>query len=82
MGCVSGKKGYLTESDALNALVDQRGRFNYRSNSGPVNVYACDDCGEWHFTSKGEVHQLLQSADVQKRIADQREADFWERKLR
>ncbi|RED97432.1 hypothetical protein [Marinoscillum furvescens] len=82
MACVTGKKAYPTKERALEALVDQRGRFEYRSNSGPINVYHCDDCGEWHFTSKGDMHEYLQSADIQKRIADQREAEYWERKLR
>ncbi len=82
MKCVTGKRSYDTESMAVDALVDIRGRNNYREESGPINVYQCDDCGQWHFTSKGTVHPLLKDEDVQNRISSQNEAEYWERKLR
>lgn len=82
MECVTGKRPYETEGMALEALIDIRGRNNYRANSGPINIYQCQDCGQWHFTSKGPVHPLLTSEETQKRISSQNEAEFWERKLR
>ncbi|MBR07381.1 MAG: hypothetical protein CMP48_06805 [Rickettsiales bacterium] len=82
MKCSTGKRPYDSEQMALDALIDLRGRNNYRENSGPINVYPCDDCGAWHFTSKGTVHPELTKSDVQDRIKSQKEADYWERKLR
>lgn len=81
-GCVTGKRIYDSEQIALEALIDMRGKNNYRINSGPINVYQCDDCGLWHFTSKGAIHPSLQTEETQKRISSQNEAEFWERKLR
>ncbi|MFH6982692.1 hypothetical protein [Marinoscillum sp. 108] len=82
MGCVTGKRQYDTQSQAEEALIETRGRFVFREGSGPIDVYQCDDCGYWHFTSKGTVSDLLKKADTKKQISDQQEAQFWERKFR
>ncbi|WP_421869960.1 hypothetical protein [Marinoscillum sp.] len=82
MKCSTGKRIYDTEREAIDALIDLRARNNYRKGSGPINVYQCEDCGQWHFTSKGPEHELLGLETVQKKIADDREALYWERKLR
>ncbi len=82
MGCVTGKRQYDTQSQAEEALIETRGRFVFREGSGPIGVYQCDDCGYWHFTSKGTVSDLLKKADTKKQISDQQEAQFWERKFR
>lgn len=82
MNCVTGKNGYRTKEFAEEALVETRTRFHHRDNSGPIAVYLCDDCGEWHFTSKGPVSDLLNADSTQKRIENQQEANYWERKLR
>jgi hypothetical protein len=66
MGCVTGKRQYDTQSQAEEALIETRGRFVFREGSGPIDVYQCDDCGYWHFTSKGTVSDLLKKADTKK----------------
>ncbi|MGB3465267.1 MAG: hypothetical protein WBA74_08355 [Cyclobacteriaceae bacterium] len=82
MNCSTGKRMYDTEDLAVEALIANRSRFHHGDNSGPINVYQCDDCGNWHFTSRGPEHPLLHSDEVQKRISLNREAGYWERKLR
>ncbi|MFT5513196.1 MAG: hypothetical protein ACI8SE_001598 [Bacteroidia bacterium] len=57
MSCPSKKKEHTTIGAAEGALIDARIRFVGNS---AVNVYECEDCGNWHLTSKGETHPKLQ----------------------
>lgn len=82
MGCVTGKRQYETKALAEEALVAHRSRFIFRDESGPIAVYQCDDCGEWHFTSQGPMSEVLKSSDTKKRIETQHDAEYWSRKLR
>lgn len=82
MKCSTSKNGYATKALAEESLIDFRGRSYFREGSGPIAVYQCDDCGEWHFTSKGEPSELLKDEAVKSQIQQQREAEFWTRKLR
>lgn len=82
MQCVTGKKMYTSRQLAEEALIDVRARFQYRETAGPVTVYQCDDCGCWHFTSKGDPGDFLNCKEVKKRIADQKESDYWDWKTR
>lgn len=81
MSCVTGKRQYNTRNIAEEALIHARARNGYRPNSGPIAVYQCDDCGLWHFTSKGATSDILKSPETQKKIKDQYEAEYWSRKL-
>ncbi|WP_367914381.1 hypothetical protein [Leadbetterella sp. DM7] len=73
------KRSYLSEELAVTALLEVRSRFETNSS---VTVYLCEDCGQWHLTSRGTIHPkltaLLQSGEITRRI----EAGHWERKLR
>lgn len=80
--CVSGKRTFESEELALDALVQNHIRNEYRKGQGPINVYNCADCGWWHFTSKGEVNALLKDESVQKKIAEERRAFFWEQYMK
>lgn len=82
MGCVTGKKQYESKELAEEALVAHRSRYVFRENSGPIAVYQCEDCGEWHFTSHGPVSEVLKSSETQQRIKAQHDAGYWEHKLR
>ena len=82
MKCVTGKVCYLTKELAEEALIETRSRFHFREGNGPIAVYACEDCGEWHFTSKGPVSNVLTSTDVKKSIDARQEASYWEKKFR
>ncbi|UXP33517.1 hypothetical protein N6H18_06065 [Reichenbachiella agarivorans] len=79
-GCVTGKNCYHSLYEAEQALIENRIRFHHSDNSGPQNVYLCDDCGTYHFTSRGPMNQTL--ADNLDSIKTQRIARDWEQKLR
>lgn len=61
MKCPTHKVVYQSLSLAEDALVDAWIRNNYKIGSGPVNVYQCDDCGHFHFTSKGNMNDRLKN---------------------
>ena len=82
MGCVTGKTCYDSLEIAEEALIQNRIRNFHREGSGPINVYQCDLCETWHFTSKGEPSEILAHPDTQERIRKGGEAYFWENKLR
>ncbi len=73
------KRSYLSEELAITALLEVRGRFEMNSS---VTVYCCEDCGQWHLTSKGDIHPQLKVFLQSGKINRQREAEYWERKLR
>ncbi len=79
--CRSGKKVYLTELLAEDALLDAHSRHHY-TNSGPINIYRCEDCGYYHFTSKGNLHPQLAKLLASGKLKHIREGNEWERKLR
>jgi hypothetical protein len=81
-GCVSGKTGYLSESVAAEALLDAWVRHRYAPGRGPVNVYLCDACGQYHFTSKGEMHARLAQAMKDGSLHRQQQARNWEDRWR
>ncbi len=80
MTCTSNKVCYDTKESAESALIEHRGRHYHNDNSGPVNVYQCPDCGSYHFTSKGSVSEVIKKNKSS--INANREAGFWEKKLR
>ncbi|MDH5608232.1 MAG: hypothetical protein OEY56_02025 [Cyclobacteriaceae bacterium] len=79
---VSHKVCYDSETLAEEALIQHHARQHHVPGRGPVNIYLCDHCDGWHFTSKGEPHPSLSRPDVQERIRKEREGNYWERKLR
>ena len=79
---VSKKVSYPDEALALEALIQHHIRNFHDSGRGPVNIYQCDHCGDWHFTSKAERHPDLDSPEVMQRIQRERLGDHWERRLR
>ncbi len=79
--CSTGKRIYLTETLAEDALIDAHGRNNYAS-TGPIAVYQCEDCGYYHFTSKGKMNERLAQQIANGKIKLQQQASQWERKLK
>lgn len=73
------KRSYLSEELAVTALLEARIKFDANTST---TVYCCDDCGQWHLTSKGSVHPRLASALKSGSVNKHKEADYWERKLR
>jgi hypothetical protein len=77
-GCISGKSIFQSKELAEEALIQNHIRNNHREGSGPINVYECRDCSNWHFTSNGNVSPLLLDSEIKKRIAKERTALEWE----
>jgi len=80
--CSSGKQLFPTEDLAVEALLDLWSRVDFGSGSAPVTVYPCEDCGQWHFTSKGIRHARLEELIKSGRLDLLRRASDWDRKLR
>jgi len=80
--CPSGKVVYHSLTLAEDALIDAWGRYNYSIGKGPVNVYQCEDCGNFHFTSKGQMNQRLQMELDSGHIARARRAFHLEQGLK
>ena len=61
MRCQTGKNSYSTKVLAETALIDIHIHRNFTPDQGPQNVYQCEFCGAWHFTSKSpERNERLQ----------------------
>ena len=78
MRCSSGKKGYYTEPEVQEALI--RSHISFRSSA--TNYYVCEECGEFHLTSKINKHPLLNSPEVISRIKQEQQEQDWQSKLR
>lgn len=78
--CITGKRLYINENLAEDALIEAHINFEYRASSGPVAIYKCDECGNYHLTSHGEMNKRLalqlQSGFIQK----QKQAARWQGK--
>jgi hypothetical protein len=77
--CSTGKRVYQTESLAEEALIDSHSRTQY-SGSGPVAVYHCEECGYFHFTSKGPMNKRLAEQIASGKIKLQQQANEWSRR--
>jgi hypothetical protein len=82
MKCQTGKVSYDNKEIALEALVQNRTRHNYGEGSGPINIYQCEDCGSFHFTSRGPMNEALTSDENLARIRLGHQAGFWEDKFK
>lgn len=80
--CTTGKRSFDNKSLAEEALIQHHIRNSYKTGEGPINVYECDDCGNWHFTSKGIKNELFSDAEIVKKIQSERIGYQWERKIR
>ena len=77
--CPTGKRPYPTEDMAVNALIEARVRFEHNS---AVAVYQCDDCNQWHLTSRGNMNTRLKELLEDGTIKKEREGFQWNMKLR
>ena len=80
--CSSGKRGYVTESVAKDALIEARTRYGGEKEGGPVAVYRCDDCGQFHLTSKGTMNPKLTAYIKEGKLKLNQEAGRWMEKLK
>lgn len=82
MGCVTGKKMFPSRELAEEALIAARTIYKVRESSGPQSVYLCNDCGEWHLTSRNAPDSPVNNPETKERISRQVESDFWEQKFK
>lgn len=80
--CVSGKKLFISQAMAEDALIELWSKNEFRQGEGPVAVYCCDDCGQYHLTSRGPMNERLSSALASNEFKIQREANRWLDKLK
>jgi hypothetical protein len=80
--CSSGKIRYPSEEAAEDGLLELWTKNDYGAGQGPVGVYRCDDCGEFHLTSKGTMSDKLLQAIRTEKFRRQKEAKNWEDKLK
>ena len=74
-----GKRSYISENLALEALVGAKIAY---PNSNVKTVYKCNDCGDWHITSKGNLHPKIANLKDSKKMDKLVEAAYWEHKLK
>ena len=79
--CRTGKRVYQTEILAEDALIDAHSR-NHYGETGPVAIYQCEECGYYHFTSKGAMNKRLAEQIASGKIKLQQQASEWSRKWR
>lgn len=76
--CPTNKDYYHNEDMAIEALIQHQGRNHYAPGAGPINVYRCNLCDGYHFTSKGEVNPVLNDPEVKRRISLLRQSSEWD----
>lgn len=79
MSCPTHKKCYPTEQIAEEALIQARIRFDSNTAS---SVYQCEDCGEWHMSSKGELNAKLKQAIDSGELENEKKKLDWEERYR
>lgn len=77
---VTRKVSFDSEIIAEEALISHQSRQFHQNGGGPINVYQCEHCNAWHFTSKGPVHPKLLNEKGDIDLG--RESSYWERRLR
>lgn len=80
--CRTGKRVYMSQETAEEALIGAHVNYNYPQGGGPVGVYQCEECGLYHLTSKGPVNETLAKYMDEGKIKHWSEAEAWLRKLR
>ena len=71
--CSQNKNGYYTEEEVQEALIRSQIRFV----KAATNYYCCQECGEYHLTSRGERHPILNKPETKKRIETECQQQAW-----
>tara|TARA_B100001175_G_scaffold317846_1_gene336886 strand:+ start:2980 stop:3228 length:249 start_codon:yes stop_codon:yes gene_type:complete len=77
MDCSSKKNQYYTEDEAAEALI----RSNIRFNKPAISYYLCSECAQYHLTSRGPKHLLLNQPEVVERIHKEQQVQEWSQAL-
>jgi hypothetical protein len=80
--CSSGKRVFESQQLAEDVLIESWIRNDYVQGQAPVGIYRCDDCGYYHFTSKGPPNPKLSEFLASDQFKRQREAARWSEKFK
>jgi hypothetical protein len=80
--CVSGKRLYPSRQLAEEALIESHIHFEHRAGGGPVAVYQCEECGEFHLTSRGPMNERLDKQLTDGTIKRLKEAARWQNRFK
>ena len=75
--CSSGKRSYHTQELAEDALLGAQTAYNFPEGQGPINVYLCADCRQYHLTSKGPMNEKLVQYIAEGKRKLNKEANHW-----
>ncbi len=70
------KREFQTKMAAEEALIQSHIIFT----SPAINYYQCDNCGQFHLTSKGNTNPILEKDVIKERIKREQQARQWENK--
>lgn len=80
--CPSGKRSFVTEQLAEDVLIELWSKNEYTPGKAPIAIYRCEDCGNYHLTSRSPMNEKLADAIAKGHIKLQREAHRWMDKLK
>jgi hypothetical protein len=73
---------YPTREIAEDVLIEAQTKYQYARQGGPIAVYLCEDCGQFHLTSRGPMNERLARAFDDGAISRQKQANQWLDKLK
>lgn len=68
---------FASKEIAEDVLIDAWTRYNYSNGRGPISVYLCEDCKQYHLTSSGEMNPKLAQYLREGKIQLRQEANKW-----
>jgi hypothetical protein len=80
--CPTGKRGHATFEMAEEALIGAHIAYNFGKHAGPMGVYICDECQQFHLTSQGEMNSRLKTLIESGELKKLKEASWWEGKIK
>lgn len=80
--CPTGKRAYPAEEVALEALIGAWIHYDHSRREGPVAIYQCEECGQYHLTSKGPMHETLKKYLADGTISRMSQAEEWIQRLK
>jgi hypothetical protein len=80
--CITKKIMYSSRELAEDALVELWMKNDYQPMQGPIAVYKCDDCGEFHHTSRPPMNEKLAKMLASDKMKIQKEANKWLEKFK
>jgi hypothetical protein len=80
--CISGKRVFISKEIAEEALIEAHIRYSYKDGTGPMSVYQCEDCGQYHLTSNGPMNPRLAELFKDGKIQTEKEAHQWMKQIK